>query len=112
ALTIAENTSRNAVIASAATNSTTNRWGHTWTLSPGVALTSWMEPDLTTVSRRWVWPSGPVATGGGAVATAAAAGAAPPGRVRSCSGMRPPGSPGTLTPGSDGAGGTPAGGSP
>ena len=61
-------------MARAATNSTTSRWGHTWTLSSGVAFTSWIEPDLTTVSRRWVWPPGPVAAGGGAaVATAAAA---------------------------------------
>ena len=48
-------------MASAATNSTTSRCGHTWTLSCGVAFTSWIEPDLTTVSRRWVWPPGPVA---------------------------------------------------
>ena len=54
AFTNIEKTSRNAVQASAATNSTTSRCGHTWTLSCGVALTSWIEPDLTTVSRRWV----------------------------------------------------------
>src|SRR2546428_8232769 len=76
AFTTAENTSRNAVIASDAANSPTRRWGHTWTLSPGVALTSWMEPALTTVRSRWVWPSGPVIVGAGAVATAAAAVAA------------------------------------
>src|SRR3954451_898947 len=54
----------------AATNSMESRCGHTCTLSCGVALTSWMDPDLTTVSRRWVWPPGPAATGGAAVATA------------------------------------------
>ena len=54
ALTKTEKTSRNAVQASAATNSTASRWGQVWTLSTGVALTSWIEPDLTTVSRRWV----------------------------------------------------------
>ena len=41
-------------------------------------MTSWIEPDFTTVSRRWVCPPGPVAsgaaTGGAAVATAAAGG--------------------------------------
>ena len=41
-------------MASAATNSTASRWGQVCTLSTGVALTSWIEPDLTTVSRRWV----------------------------------------------------------
>src|ERR671915_2020052 len=64
ALTKAENTSVNAVITRAATNSTTSRWGQVWTLSVGWARTSWIDPDLTTVSRRWVCPSGPVATGG------------------------------------------------
>ena len=54
ALTKIEKISRNAVQARAATNSTASRWGQTWTLSCGVALTSWIEPDLTTVSRRWV----------------------------------------------------------
>ena len=54
ALTTAENTSRNAVMASEATNSPTSRWGQTWTLSVGVALTSWIDPALTTVSSRWV----------------------------------------------------------
>ncbi len=47
-----------------------------WTLSWGMALTSWMEPDFTTVSRRWVWPPGPAATGGAAVATPPPAGSA------------------------------------
>ena len=33
---------------------------------PGFGLgVCWIEPDLTTVSRRWVWPPGPVAVGGG-----------------------------------------------
>src|SRR3954447_11849918 len=75
ALTNVENTSRNAVITSDATNSTTSRCGHTCTLSIGAALTSWIEPDLTTVSRRCVSPPGPAATGGAAVATAPAAAA-------------------------------------
>src|SRR3954463_9383904 len=76
ALTNAENTSRNAVIASEATNSITSRWGHTWTLSVGVALTSWIDPALTTVSRRGVCPAGPASPGpGGAPATRAAAAA-------------------------------------
>src|SRR5205807_5253983 len=73
AFTTAENTSTKAVMARAATNSPTSRWGHTCTLSVGDALTSWMEPALTTVRRRWVWPSGPRAAGAGAVATAVAA---------------------------------------
>src|SRR5436190_1446319 len=59
ALTRAENTSRNAVMARLATNSMTSRWGHTLTWSVGVALTSWIDPALTTVSSRWVWPAGP-----------------------------------------------------
>src|SRR5215204_4341990 len=80
AFTNTENTSVNAVQASAATNSTPSRWGHTCTLSWGTAFTSWIEPDLTTVSRRWVCPPGPAATGGApavgaAVAAAAGAGA-------------------------------------
>ena len=54
ALTTAEKTSRKAVMAREATNSPTSRWGHTWTLSVGVALTSWIDPALTTVSSRWV----------------------------------------------------------
>ena len=54
ALTKTEKTSTNAVQARAATNSTTSRCGHTWTLSCGVAFTSWIEPDFTTVRRRWV----------------------------------------------------------
>src|SRR5688572_28495751 len=54
AFTKAENTIRNAVHTREATNSTTSRWGQTWTLSTGLALTSWIDPDLTTVSSRWV----------------------------------------------------------
>ena len=54
AFTNVENTSRNAVMTSAATNSTTSRWGHTCTLSTGSARTSWIEPDFTTVSSRCV----------------------------------------------------------
>src|SRR4030095_10166116 len=48
-----ENQSRNAEQARRATNSTTSRWGQTWTLSIGADLTSWIDPALTTVSRRW-----------------------------------------------------------
>src|SRR5258708_24147542 len=59
ALTNTENTVRNAVMAREAANSTTRRWGQTLTLSVGVALTSWMDPALTTVSRRCVWPPAP-----------------------------------------------------
>src|SRR2546421_7128733 len=43
ALTKVENTSRNAVIASDAANSTASRWGQTCTLSVGTALTSWID---------------------------------------------------------------------
>src|SRR3954451_9941261 len=64
ALTNVEKTSRKTVITSEATNSTTSRWGQVWTLSVGVALTSWIEPDLTTVSSRWVCPAGPTAGAG------------------------------------------------
>src|SRR5207248_1163769 len=52
ALTNAENTNRKAVMAREATNSPTSRWGQTWTLSVGWALTSWIDPALTAVSRR------------------------------------------------------------
>src|SRR5215210_728165 len=75
ALTTAEKISRKALHARQAMNSPMSRWGQVCTLSVGVALTSWMEPALTTVSSRWVWPSGPLATGAGAVATADAAAA-------------------------------------
>ena len=54
ALTKIENSNKNAVSTRAATNSTTSRCGHTWTLSTGSARTSWIEPDFTTVSRRCV----------------------------------------------------------
>src|SRR3954452_11291422 len=66
AFTNVEKTRTNAVMASEATNSTARRCGQTWTLSWGAAFTSWMDPAFTTVSRRWVWPAGPVAVGGGA----------------------------------------------
>src|SRR5690606_28849538 len=59
------------------TNSAANRCGQVWTLSTGVALTSWIEPDLTTVSRRWVWPPGPAPIGTPPPAGAAAAATAP-----------------------------------
>src|SRR5262249_24718788 len=51
-----EKTSVKAVQTREATSSPTRRWGHVWTLSTGVARTSWIDPDLTTVSRRWVCP--------------------------------------------------------
>src|SRR4029450_11698923 len=54
ALTKTENTNVNAVQTREATNSPASRWGQVWTLSTGVALTSWMDPDLTTVSSRCV----------------------------------------------------------
>src|SRR5205823_8916518 len=54
ALTKMEKTKTKAVQASAATNSPSRRWGHVCTLSTGVAFTSWIEPDFTTVSSRWV----------------------------------------------------------
>ena len=54
ALTKTEKTKVKAVHTSAATNSATSRCGHTCTLSVGTDLTSWMDPALTTVSRRWV----------------------------------------------------------
>src|SRR4029453_1613073 len=96
ALTNVENTSRNAVQASAATNSTLSRCGQTCTLSCGTALTSWIEPDLTTVSSRCVWPPGPVASGGapggagGAVAPGAVATAVPPPPPDSAPASAPP----------------------
>jgi menaquinol-cytochrome c reductase cytochrome b/c subunit len=58
-----EKRSRNAVQARAATNSATSRWGQVWTLSTGDAFTSWIDPDFTTVSSRWVWPPGPAVGG-------------------------------------------------
>src|SRR5437763_13237901 len=79
ALTKAEKTSRKNVIARDATNSTTSKWGQTFTLSVGTALTSWIDPALTTVSSRWVCPDGPASPGpDGAPVTRAAAAAAPP----------------------------------
>ena len=54
ALTKTEKTNVNAVHTSAATNSAASRCGHVCTLSIGAALTSWIEPLLTTVSNRWV----------------------------------------------------------
>jgi len=63
ALTNHENMNVNAVHARAATNSMESKCGQTCTLSTGTALTSWMEPDFTTVSSRCVWPPGPAPTG-------------------------------------------------
>ena len=54
ALTKIEKTNVNARHTSEATNSTARRCGHVCTLSTGDALTSWIEPLLTTVRRRWV----------------------------------------------------------
>src|SRR2546430_4926978 len=96
ALTNAENTSRNAVRTSAATNSASSRCGHVWTLSTGLALTSWMEPALTTVSRRCVWPSGPVSGG--------AATAGHPGGGAGAAAAGPLGGGATLTGGGGGGG--------
>ena len=88
ALTKIEKNSVKEVHASAAANSTTSRCGHVCTLSCGVALTSWIEPDLTTVSRRWVCPPGPVSVGAGP----ATAGTAPPaaGAVATAVAVPPP----------------------
>ena len=63
ALTKIEKTNVNARHTSEATNSAASRCGQVCTLSTGEALTSWIEPLLTTVSRRWVCPPGPAPTG-------------------------------------------------
>src|SRR5437879_4825386 len=105
AFTKAEKTRRKAVMAREATNSPTSRCGHTCTLSTGVALTSWIEPALTTVSSLWVWPAGPTGAAAPApavtwavavaVAVAARAGAGPPPPpAGSWAGSPPPGWPG------------------
>src|SRR5256714_14527656 len=109
ALTNVENTSRNAVIASDAANSTTRRRGHTCTLSTGVALTSWIEPALTTVSRRWVWPAGP--TGAAAPAPAVTWAVAVAVAVGGPAGAGPPPPPPRPPAGSP-PGGPPGGGGP
>ena len=54
ALTKIEKTNVKARQSSEATNSAASRCGHVCTLSTGDALTSWIEPDLTTVSSRCV----------------------------------------------------------
>src|SRR6478609_9303625 len=72
AFTNTEKKNKNAVQASAATNSAASRCGQVCTLSTGLALTAWVEPDFTTVSRRWVWPPGPAARGTPAPDTGAA----------------------------------------
>ena len=77
ARTIAEKTRTTAVIARIAANSTTSRCGQVWTLSWASARVCWIEPDFTTVSRRCVWPPGPVIVGAGAAFTAVAV-AVPP----------------------------------
>ncbi len=76
---IEKNNTNSEVHVRQATNSITRRCGHVCTLSTGVALTSWIEPDLPRVSRRWGWPPGPAAIGrrggdGGPAAPPAAAG--------------------------------------
>ena len=77
AFTIAENTVTNAISDRIDANSSTSRCGHTCTLSWASARVCWIEPDLTTVRSRWVWPPGPVPVGAGA-ATAVAVRVAPP----------------------------------
>ena len=72
----AEKTVTNAISERIDANSSMSRCGHTCTLSCASARVCWIEPDLTTVSRRWVWPPGPVPVGAGA-ATAVAVRAAP-----------------------------------
>ena len=52
AFTKIEKKNKKAVQANAATNSAANKCGHVCTLSTGVALTSWIDPDLTTVNKR------------------------------------------------------------
>jgi menaquinol-cytochrome c reductase cytochrome b/c subunit len=52
-------------------NSMTSRCGQVCTLSCASARVCWIEPDLTTVSRRCVCPPGPVVVGAGSVAVAA-----------------------------------------
>ena len=54
AFTKIEKMNVNARQARAATNSATSRCGHVCTLSTGEALTSWIDPLLTTVRSRWV----------------------------------------------------------
>src|SRR3954470_23386497 len=78
AFTNTDSRNANAVTTSAATNSTASRCGHTWTLSIGADFTSWIDPDFTTVRRRWVWPPGPTPTGGAAVGGAVAVATPPP----------------------------------
>jgi hypothetical protein len=73
ARTRAEKIVSRAMRLSMATNSPTSRWGQVWTLSCASALVCWMDPALTTVRSRCVWPPGPVAVDGGAAAVAAAA---------------------------------------
>ena len=93
----------NRVMMIAARNSATSRCGQTWTLSVGMALVSWMEPDLTTVSSRWLWPSGPEPCAGPDGTTAAPSGGVEAGVSRSRS------SAGTFSPASSppGAGASP-----
>src|SRR4051812_46769911 len=88
AFTKAEKMKRKPVQRRAATNSAASRWGHVWTLSTGDAFTSWIEPDFTTVSRRWVWPPGPAPIG--TPAGGAAAAATPPGRSATATPPPPP----------------------
>ena len=54
AFTNAENTVMNAISDRIDANSSTSRCGQTWTLSWASARVCWIEPDLTTVSSRWV----------------------------------------------------------
>jgi hypothetical protein len=54
ALTSAEKIVVKAISDRIEANSITSRCGQTWTLSAASARVCWIEPDLTTVSRRWV----------------------------------------------------------
>ena len=87
ALTKIENKRVNNVIPSAARNSITRRCGQTWTLSTGVAFVSWIDPDFTTASNRWVLPSGPVPKPGSEDSTGADWSDAAFPRSRRCAGI-------------------------
>src|SRR4051794_10877761 len=83
AFTSAEKIVTIAVSDSSDANSMDNRCGQVWTLSWASPLVCWIEPALTTVSNRWVWPPGPTPAGApadiaGALARVAVAVAVPP----------------------------------
>src|SRR5581483_10240995 len=87
ARTRAEKIVTSAINVSRETNSLTSRWGQVWTLSCASARVCWIDPALTTVRSRWVWPPGPVAVEAGAAAAVAAA-ARPAAAGRSGGGRR------------------------